>query len=176
MSTDLNPCEPFDMLAQPRGPYRLTPAEFEALPVSAQQAERRQAIRDLEAALWAADLSGTGQERITPEHEVAQAGHFLSPGIYVRVLRMPAGLRVVGKRHAQEHISIVSCGRATVMTEEGRQEIVGPCEFISPAGTKRFVWVHEDMVWSTIHRTDKTDIHEVEADLIMTEDPRRIEA
>lgn len=176
MSTDLSQPEAFDMLNQPRGPYRLTVEEFEAMPVAAAQLDRREAIRALEDKLWSVDLTGSGHERITPEHAVAQPGNLMTPGIYVRVLRMPAGLRVVGKRHAQEHISIVSQGRATVMTEEGRQEIVAPCEFISPAGTKRFVWVHEDMVWSTIHRTDKTDIAEIEADLIMAEDPQRIAA
>lgn len=157
----------FDMLNQPRGPYRLTRQEFEAMPVPAVQLERRQAIHELERALQTVDLTGTGHERITPEHEIAQPRHFSTLGIYVRVLRMKAGLRVVGKRHAQEHVCVISCGRATVMTEEGRQEIVGPCEFISPAGTKRVVWVHEDMVWTTIHRTDKTTMAEIEADLII---------
>ncbi len=172
----VNPAEPFDMLNQPRGPYRLTAAEFEAMPVPTIQIERREAIRQLEAALWSADFSGTGYERITPEHEIAQPGNFITPGVYVRVLRMKAGLRVVGKRHAQEHISIISCGRATVMTEEGKQEIAGPCEFVSPAGTKRFVWVHEDMVWTTIHRTDEVDMAKIEADLIIAEPNQRIAA
>jgi hypothetical protein len=175
MRTDLSPSEPFDMLNQPRGPYRLTKAEFEALPVPAAQLERRAAIRQLEEKLWTADLP-TGYERITPEHAVAQPGNLVTPGVYVRVLRMKAGLRVVGKRHAQEHISIISQGRATVMTEEGRQELVAPCEFVSPAGTKRFVWVHEDMVWTTIHRTDKTDMAGIEAELIIAEPAERISA
>jgi hypothetical protein len=169
MSTDLNPAEQFNMLAQPRGPYRLSPVEFLAMPVSALQMERRISIKRLEESLWTVDLAGTGYERITPEHEIAQPGHFLTPGIYVRVLRMRAGLRVVGKRHAQEHVSIISCGRATVITEEGLQVIAGPCEFVSPAGTKRVVHVHEDMVWTTIHRTDKTDLAEIEAELILPE-------
>jgi ribosomal protein L37E len=161
------------MLNQPRGPYRLTAAEFEAMPVPALQRDRREAIEKLQAALFAANFDGTGFEPITHEHEVAQPLNLTTPGVYTRILRMKAGLRVVGKRHAQEHINIVSCGRATVMTEEGMAEIVGPCEFISSAGTKRFVWVHEDMVWTTIHRTDETDMHKVEASLIIPE-PRAL--
>lgn len=159
----------FDMLNQPRRPYRLTRAEFEAMPVPALQRDRRAAIRQVEAALFAADFTGTGYERITEEHELAQPTNLTTRGIYTRIMRMNAGLRVVGKRHAQEHINIVSCGRATVMTEEGMQEIVGPCEFVSPAGTKRFLWVHEYMVWTTIHRTDKTDMGEIESELIIAE-------
>lgn len=176
MSTELNPVEPFDMLAQPRGPYRLTRAEFEAAPVPAIQLERREAIRRLEASLAAADLSGTGYELITPEHPMAQPNNVLSQGVYTRTVFLPAGLRVVGKRHAQEHINVVSCGRATVMTEEGAQEIVGPCQFVSPPGTKRFLQIHEDMVWTVISRTDKTDLVEIEAELIITEPLPALEA
>jgi hypothetical protein len=40
---------------------------------------------------------------------------------------------------------------------------------VSPAGTQRVVIVHEDMVWTTIHRTDKTDKDEAFADLFMDE-------
>lgn len=174
MPADLTPAEPFDMLNQARGPYRLTPAEFTAASVPALQAERRDAIRHFEAALWAADFSGTGHEKVTPDHRAAQADHIITPGIYVRVLRMKAGVKVVGKRHAQEHVSVISCGRATVMTEQGQQEIEGPCEFVSPAGTKRVVIVHEDMVWTTVHRTDKTNLADIEAELIMQEEPLRV--
>ena len=166
--------EPFDMLNQPRGPYRLTSEEFEASPVHALQADRRAAIKQFEDALWAADFSGTGHEKITPDHPIAKADHIITPGIYMRTLRMKAGVKVVGKRHAQEHASIISCGRATVMTEEGQQEIEGPCEFVSPAGTKRVVIVHEDMVWTTVHRTDKTTLADIEAELIMQEEPLRV--
>lgn len=168
MRTDLT--EPaFDMLRQPRGPYHLTLAEFEAREVPAIYLQRRKEIRAIEARMYHADLSGTDLQKITPEHELAQPLNLATPGVYVRTMILRAGLRVVGKRHAQEHISIVSCGRATVMVEEGRQEIVGPCQFISPAGTKRFLHVHEDMIWTTVHRTNETDMALVEADLMIAE-------
>lgn len=179
MSTDLSASEPFDMLNQARGPFRLTPDEFEAAPAPPIQIERRDAIRELAAALFAANLEGTGLERITQGHPLAVTRNHFSGGIYTRELHMSAGLRVVGMRHRQEHINIVSKGRATVMTEHGMQEIVGPCSFVSPAGTQRFLSVHEDMVWTTIHRTDKTDPDEAFADVFIDETPLiswRIEA
>jgi hypothetical protein len=160
---------PFDMLNQARGPYRLTLAEFESRDVPAIQRERRDAIRDLERALHQADLSGTGLEKITPDHPMAQPLNLTTPGVYTRTVILPAGLRVVGKRHSQEHINIVSCGRATVMTEEGAQEIVGPCQFISPAGTKRFLHVHEDMVWTVVSRCNSVRMDDIEAELILAE-------
>lgn len=169
MSTDLRPAEPFDMLHQPRGPRRLTKAEFDAAPVPQIQRERRDALLQYQAKLAECDLSGSGLEKITPEHPMAQPENLQVEGIYTRTVHLPAGLRVFGKRHAQEHINIVACGRATVMTEEGRQEIVGPCRFISPAGTKRFLSVHEDMVWTVVSRTDKTNMADIEEDLIIAE-------
>lgn len=171
MAADLTTAEPFDMLHQPRGPYRLTPAEFEALDVPAIQRDRRAAIREVAAAMFAANLEGTGYEKITAEHELGEPIIHMTPGVYVREFHMAAGLRVVGMRHRQEHINVVSCGRATVMTEQGKQEVTGPCQFISPAGTQRFLWVHEDMIWTTIHRTDKTTPEEAFEDLFIDETP-----
>jgi hypothetical protein len=157
------------MLDQPRGPYRLTRDEFESRPVPAVQLERRQAIRDFERAVAQADFSGTGHERVTERDVMAQPRLLWTPGILMRTMFLPAGFKVAGKRHAQEHGNIVSCGRATVYTEEGMQEISGPCEFVSPAGTKRLLVVHEDMVWTTVHRTDAKTIEDAEAELIIME-------
>jgi len=159
-----------DMLNEPLGPYRLTLEEFHALPVGPLQLERREAIRDLAAAMFTADLTGTGLERITQGHPLADPVLHFTPGICARELHMAAGLRVVGLRHRQEHLNIISKGRATVMTERGKQEIEAPCSFMSPAGTQRFVWVHEDMIWTTIHRCDETDKDKALAFIFMDED------
>ena len=150
-------------------PYRLTPEEFEALPVTALQRERRAAIREVAAKMFAANLDDTGLVKVTQGHPLAEAILHFSRGICVRELHMAAGTRVVGMRHRQEHINTISKGRATVMTEHGKEEISAPATFISPAGTQRFVWVHEDMVWTTVHRTDKTTKDEAFADIFIDE-------
>lgn len=171
MSAALTAAEPFDMLHQPRGPHRLTAQEFEAMDVPAIYRQRRQAIRELAAALFAIDLEGTDLEKITRDHALAEPVIRMTPGIYSREFHMAAGARIIGMRHTQQHINIVSRGRATVMTEHGRQEIEAPCQFISPAGTQRFLHVHEDMIWTTIHRTDKTTPEEAFDDLFIDETP-----
>lgn len=138
-------------------PYRLTPEQFEALPATDLELVRRQSIRSLAAAMFSANLEGTGLEKITQGHAKAEAELHFTPGIYMRELHMAAGLRVVGMRHRQEHISIIASGRATVFTESGQAEVFAPMVFKSPAGTQRVVVVHEDMVWITVHRCDETD-------------------
>ena len=160
----------YDMRNEPLGPYRLTLAEFEARPVPAIQRERREAIRRLAKAMQTVDLDGSGFERITPEHEFAKPINHHTQGVYVREFRMRAGMRIIGRRHAQEHINIISAGRATVFTELGKQEIEAPCVFTSPAGTQRFLHIHEDMVWQTIHRTDETEEEKIIAALTIDED------
>lgn len=138
-------------------PYRVTREQFELMPAPALAIERRGAIRSLAAAMFAADLTDTGLERITQAHPKAQAKLHFSEGIYMRELFIEAGMRVVGMRHKQEHMNVIACGRATVFTEDGQDEVCAPAVFKGRAGTQRVVIVHEDMVWVTIHRCDETD-------------------
>lgn len=85
--------------------------------------------------------------------------HSFSEGIYVREISIPAGHVVVGKIHKHEHPNFISKGRVTVVTEQGGvEELVAPVTIISPAGTKRLLFTHEDTVWTTIHATDYRDV------------------
>lgn len=158
----------FDMTAQPRGPYRMTLAERDALPVPAQQLELRGKIELLERVMKSPALEAAGLQRLDPEDPV-MLRHIHTPGIYAREFKMKAGSVVVGKLHAQEHLCTISAGRALVTTEAGTQEIAAPCTFVSPAGSKRALVILEDMVWTTYHRSDETDLQRLEAELIISE-------
>jgi quercetin dioxygenase-like cupin family protein len=92
--------------------------------------------------------------------------HRFLDGIYVREVFMPRGAIVVGKIHKQEHIAIISKGRATVLTEDGLKEIKAPYTFKSPPGVRRALVIHEDMIWTTVHRSDETDLDKLEDQLI----------
>jgi hypothetical protein len=138
------------------------------MPVPAARRDLRQAIRRLEATLWTAQVEQHGFERITPDHPLAQPRNHLIPGVYIREMHLAPGLWV-GKRHAQQHFSIITCGRAHVTTELGTHLVDGPMQFMSNAGTKRALWVHEPMVWTTVHRTDAATLEEAEAELMIAE-------
>lgn len=167
----------YPLTTEVRGPYRLTLSEFESLPVSDERKAKRDGIYQMEQMLYCKDgVESMGLEQILDTDKRAQPENLFTPGIYVRKLVMPAGTLVVAKRHAQEHVCIISQGRATVTTELGTQEICAPMHFISQAGAKRVVLVHEDMVWTTIHRTDKTDLAEIEDELIIKEPLRALAA
>jgi hypothetical protein len=93
--------------------------------------------------------------------------HVFAPGVYARTIMIPAGTVVVGKIHKHAHVNILSQGEVTVVTESGgRENFCGPITMVSQPGTKRAVYAHTAVVWTTIHLTDKTDLDEIEDHVI----------
>ena len=99
------------------------------------------------------------------DNERCPLKHTFSDGIYVREIFMPAGTVCVGKIHRHDHPNFLMKGRVTVVTEEGGiQELQAPLSMISPAGTQRAVYVHEDTIWITVHLNpdNETDLKKIE--------------
>lgn len=100
--------------------------------------------------------------------------HNFAEGMYIREIFVPAGTLVVTKIHKHSHPTFVLKGKCSVLTEKGAVRIKPPCYMITPAGTKRVVYVHEDTVWVTCHATKETDIKKIEDEIITK--PFNIEA
>ena len=98
--------------------------------------------------------------------EVFPLTHHFAPGVYAREILLPEGHVIIGKIHKHAHLNFLMTGKVSVSTEEGSKDMIAPCIFTSYAGTKRAVYAHEDSVWVTIHVTDKTDLAEIEDDII----------
>lgn len=93
--------------------------------------------------------------------------HTFAPGVYVRTIFIPAGSVIIGKIHKHRHANVLSQGHVTVLTEGGGlEELHGPLTMVSEPGTKRAVYAHTDTVWTTIHPTDKTDLGDIEEEVI----------
>lgn len=88
--------------------------------------------------------------------------HHFAPGSYGREIFIPQGMMVVGKIHKHAHLNILSQGHVLVYTEDGPEEFSAPRTWVSSPGTKRVVFAVTDVVWTTIHVTDKTDLGEIE--------------
>ena len=86
-------------------------------------------------------------------------------GGYARELTIPQGVALVGRVHKHPCINIVSQGEISVTTDQGVKRIKAPFTFVSPAGTKRAGYAHEETVWTTFHLTDETDVDKVEDEL-----------
>jgi len=88
--------------------------------------------------------------------------HYFSPGVYARELHIPAGTILTGKIHKYVQLNILIKGDMSVLTENGVKRVQAPFTVVSPAGTKRIAFAHEDCVWTTILGTDQTDPEQIE--------------
>lgn len=138
-------------IAQFNADVTIAPVEYSIDPTPAQ-------VRD-EVTELAYELAKLPQEDLPVQHTFID-------GVYMRTVFMRADTIVIGKIHKQEHVAIISKGRATVLTEHGVVEIVAPYLFKSPPGARRALRIHEDMVWTTVHRSDHQDLEALEEQLI----------
>lgn len=96
--------------------------------------------------------------------------HHFSQGIYARELFIPKGTLLTGKIHKYEQLNIMSKGDMSVLTDDGIVRVQAPFTIVSPPGTKRVAYAHEDTVWTTIHGTDETDLEKLEDHYIAQSD------
>lgn len=92
--------------------------------------------------------------------------HSFADGMYVREIFVPKNYLVVTKIHKHSHPCFVLKGKCIVLSEEGVKIITAPFSMITPAGTKRVVYVLEDTIWATVHKTYETDLDEIEKEVI----------
>jgi len=92
--------------------------------------------------------------------------HSFADGCYIREINVPRGQLVVTKIHKQAHPYFLMKGDCSVLTEEGPRRIKAPFYGITPAGTKRVVYTHEDTVWVTVHVTKEKDLEKIEEEVI----------
>ena len=93
--------------------------------------------------------------------------HHFAPGLYAREMFIPAGTVLTGAVHKTEHLSIF-VGDITVWTEDGMKRLTGHHTFVSKPGAKRVGYAHSDTWCTGFFPTDKTDVAELERDLVET--------
>lgn len=92
--------------------------------------------------------------------------HYFSPGMYMRKVFRPAGTLIVGKVHKEPHFFLCAMGEIVAWTENGMVTLLPGDVVESQPGTKRVTMAVTDSIGITIHRTDKTDLDEIEAELL----------
>lgn len=101
--------------------------------------------------------------------------HYFSPGVYAREITIPKGATVTGKIHKFAQLNILSKGDISVLTEDGIKRVQAPFTVVSPPGTKRIAYAHEECVWTTIHATDETDPAKIEAYVVVDTEQEYLE-
>lgn len=91
--------------------------------------------------------------------------HYFSPGLYAREMFIPAGTVLTGAVHKTEHL-VQFDGDITVLTDGGMQRLTGRHTFVSKPGVKRVGYAHADTWCTGFFVTDKTDVEELENDLV----------
>ena len=94
-----------------------------------------------------------------------QTTHALAGGVYARTIRVPAGSVFTGAVHKKDHINIVN-GDVTFVNEQGQQRLTGYHVITTRAGAKRVAWAHANTEWTTVLRTDWTELADIEADAV----------
>ena len=100
-----------------------------------------------------------------PQAEL-QTEHYFSEGMYCRKLTRPAGTLIVGKIHKKSHFFLCAKGEIIAWTESGMRTLQPGDIIESKPGTKRVTYAISDAIGITVHKTDKTDLDEIEAELI----------
>ena len=106
-----------------------------------------------------AEMVAMPQAELTTEH-------FFSPGMYMRKVFRPAGTLIVGKVHKEPHFFMCAMGEIVAWTEKGMVTLHAGDVIESKPGTKRVTMAVTDAIGVTIHRTDKTDLDEIEVELL----------
>ena len=96
--------------------------------------------------------------------------HYFNGGMYCRKVFRPAGTIIVGKIHKSDHLFMCTSGEIIAWSEKGMVTLKAGDVIESKAGTKRVTLAVVDSIGITVHKTDKTDLDEIEAELIEPED------
>lgn len=113
----------------------------------------------------------TGNFATFPEVEIPLT-HTFAPGLYIRTAIVPAGTYVVGRQHLTEHLFVITKGDMTLITSQGNGQVQARYKALFPVGSIQAGFAHTDVVWSTVHVTDETDIAKLEEALILPFSPR----
>ncbi len=89
--------------------------------------------------------------------------HEFADGLYRRTIYIPKDTYMTSCEHKYSHMATILDGIVEVVSETEHDTYVGPCQFITPAGTKRVLHTVTNVVWATVHSVPEgmTDIAEL---------------
>ncbi|CAB5212663.1 hypothetical protein UFOVP188_40 [uncultured Caudovirales phage] len=106
-----------------------------------------------------------GEMALMPQAELVTE-HYFSGGMYCRRVFRQAGTLIVGKVHKKDHLFLCAMGEIIAWTEGGMKRLKAGDVVESKAGTKRVTLAVSDAIGITFHKTDETDLDEIEKELI----------
>lgn len=98
-----------------------------------------------------------------PQVDLGSA-HVVHGGMCARTIFIPALTVLTGALTNCDNICVMH-GDITVTTDDGPLRLTGFHVLPARAGFKRAGMTHADTYWTTIFKTDKTDVNEIENDM-----------
>ena len=93
--------------------------------------------------------------------------HIFTKGLYAREIFIPAGSLLTSQEHKTQHQFIISKGEIRVFTDDDKViTLRAPYIGITEPGTRRALHAVTDTVWTTFHPTDKTEVDEIENEIL----------
>ena len=114
------------------------------------------------------------QDQFNPA--VCPLDHFFTPGLYTRMIHMPANSMVVSRKHKTQHPFFILKGKVAVLKDDGNGGLEQEGLFetghmgITKSGTKRVLFNIEDTIWVTCHSNPDNIEDPDEITLNITED------
>jgi len=93
-----------------------------------------------------------------------------SDGIYCRSGVMPGGTFIVGHKHNNKCVNIMSTGRMKMWMDGEIYDLIAPCIFESAAGSRKVLHIIEDVTFTNVHATETTDLEELRKEIITEEE------
>lgn len=90
--------------------------------------------------------------------------HYFSHNVYAREMKLKAETLLVGRVHLFENLNILSEGEASVFSIDGVKRLKAPATFVGSKGSKRIIFAHTDLTWTTVLGTASRDVDEIERD------------
>lgn len=114
-------------------------------------------------------IVGTKENPIVPDNDLTSTKSIFVEGVYVREMTVKQGSVILGAIHKHEHISFLTKGHLTVISEKGKSDHVAPCTIIAGAGAKRMAYANEDSVWHNVHGnpSNTRDLKKLENQIIV---------
>jgi len=112
--------------------------------------------------LMADGISAAERTMLTMEQADCPVVHHFGPGIYIRELRMKAGIFAIGHRQKHQHMNVLIKGRVLMLQNDGSTvEVSAPLTFVGEPGRK-MGYILEDVVWQNVYATEVRDVPTLE--------------
>jgi hypothetical protein len=114
-----------------------------------------------EALEW---LDAVHHEILKYEQCPVHTKHLIHGGMYARTILLEPETKMVGSIILRPTILIVH-GRTSVLSGDGRIELVGYSVLAGEAGRKQFFWTHSQVEMTMLIRTDAKTVEEAESEV-----------